>query len=102
MGELIPFERIALKRQIETGGLPSRRILKQAIRIGASEPRRRRRAEWLKAWRKRLGLTQHEAARLLGYGHRNEIARIEAGYRNPSWEKVFLAILEEQLREDRR
>ncbi|MBW2541009.1 MAG: helix-turn-helix transcriptional regulator [Deltaproteobacteria bacterium] len=50
------------------------------------------RAIWLKAWRKRLGISQRVAARILGYATRDGISRIEANLRNPSWEKVLVAI----------
>jgi DNA-binding XRE family transcriptional regulator len=56
------------------------------------------RCRWLKDWRRRLGITQVEAARILGYSDRRQIGKIEWGGRNPAWEKIFIAIAAENAR----
>ena len=48
--------------------------------------------------RKRLGITQVEAARILGYRSRRQIGEIERCGRNPAWEKIFIAIATENAR----
>ena len=42
------------------------------------------RAEYLKQIRKKLGLTQTEMAKRLGYGNQKDISRIETGKANMS------------------
>lgn len=54
------------------------------------------RTRWLQRWRVRLDLSQHQAADWLGYASRMQICMIEAGYRDPSWERVLVAIEIEQ------
>jgi DNA-binding XRE family transcriptional regulator len=80
--------------------LPKRRTIAQIMDPGASGEDEviGNRASWLKRWRERLGITQVEAARILGYKDRRQIGKIEAGYARPSWEKIFLAIAAEEAR----
>lgn len=52
------------------------------------------RVEWLKGWRKWLGITQREASQILGYSHQNEISRVERRHYQPAWEKILVAIVE--------
>jgi hypothetical protein len=39
MAEIIPFERIALQRQLERGGMPSRRLLEHALQLAIAKRR---------------------------------------------------------------
>ena len=78
--------------------LPKRSTIAQIVGAGANDEVIGDRAGWLKRWRERLGITQVEAARILGYKDRRQIGKIEAGYARPSWEKIFLAIAEEEAR----
>jgi hypothetical protein len=53
---------------------------------------------WLAAWRRRLGLSGHDAASLLGYDDADELVEAEAGRGRAPWDKVFVAIwLEESV-----
>jgi predicted transcriptional regulator len=54
------------------------------------------RASWLRAWRKRLGISQCKAASILGYRHRCAVSRVECNEFDPSWEKILIAIHAEQ------
>jgi DNA-binding XRE family transcriptional regulator len=49
-------------------------------------------ASWLRAWRKRLGISQCKAASILGYRHRCAVSRVEYNEFDPSWEKILIAI----------
>jgi len=58
----------------------------------------RDRCRWLRSWRHRMGFTCEKAVRVLGYSGRFNLYRVEMGHRNPSWEKVLVALAEERLR----
>lgn len=43
-----------------------------------------------------MGISQRAACRLLGYFNESAIGRIKYGLFEPSWEKILIAILEEE------
>jgi hypothetical protein len=47
---------------------------------------------WIRAWRRRHGLTQDEAHWFLRYHMRIDYWRVEAGLRDLSWERLLVAI----------
>ena len=80
--------------------LPRRRIIEQTLGPNGDDLSQSiaNRSRWLREWRKRLGITQVEAARILGYQSRRQIGEIERCGRNPAWEKIFVAIAAENAR----
>jgi transcriptional regulator with XRE-family HTH domain len=80
--------------------LPRRKIIEQTLGPNGDDLSQAiaNRSRWLREWRKRLGITQVEAARILGYRSRRQIGEIERCGRNPGWEKIFIAIATENAR----
>ena len=68
------------------------RLLAEARRPGAFPDR----IFWLIEWRQRLEISQKVAARRLGYSTRSSVSDVERGLRRPSWEKILIAIVEEE------
>ena len=66
--------------------------LAESKRPGAFENR----AAWILEWSERSGISHRGACRLLGYFGENAVARIKYGLFEPSWEKILIAILEEE------
>jgi DNA-binding XRE family transcriptional regulator len=81
-------------------GLPRRSVIEQTLGPNGDDVSQaiHDRSRWLKMWRRRLGITQAEAARILGYGDRRQVGKIEAGFSRPAWEKIFIAIAVENAR----
>jgi len=92
-GEAIVNEIVRTNSYLAAHGLPKRATLAQIV----AEQGIPNRARWLKEWRARMGITQYEAAHVLGYTDRRQIGKIEAGFSQPSWNKVFRAIEAERL-----
>ena len=68
------------------------RLLAETKRPGAFPDR----IFWLIEWRRRLEISQKVAARRLGYSTRSSVSDVERGLRRPSWEKILIAIVEEE------
>ncbi len=62
---------------------------------------RQRLDNYLRAYRKRLGLSQDDVARLLGYENGLQVSRYERGVRRPTLEKILTleAVLAVPVRE---
>jgi DNA-binding XRE family transcriptional regulator len=80
--------------------LPTRSVIEQILGPNGDDPSKviKNRSRWLKEWRRRLGITQAEAARILDYSDRSQIGMIERCGRKPAWEKIFIAIAAENAR----
>lgn len=80
--------------------LPRRKIIEQILRSNGDDLSQAiaNRSRWLREWRQRLGISQVEAARILGYRSRRQIGEIERYGRTPAWEKIFIAIATENAR----
>ena len=83
--------------RIEAGKRVPRNLRRQQERVEEQAPDAARdRSAWLFQWRKRMGISGRIAAQRLGYRHRNDYYRAEKGFFQPSWEKVLVALFEEE------
>ena len=78
--------------EVIRGSHKLQRLLAEARRPGAFPDR----IYWLIEWRRRLEISQKVAARRLGYSSRSSVSDVERGLRRPSWEKILIAIVEEE------
>ena len=83
---------------IEAGLPVPRNRIRQRAQVAALDPSAEAdRSGWLRDWRERLGVSGRIAAEWVGYRDRREFYRAEKRLFKPSWEKLLVAMVEEEM-----
>ena len=88
-----PLEIGAIERGYYVERSERRQMELVRVRAPGAEPNR---SVWLHRWRIRMGLSTRRATEILGYSGTFNLYRAERGRGRPSWEKILIAIAEEQ------